>query len=137
MASRKFILLVFVSVLATDVLAQITNVRKWRKTEVDSLDHALFLQDEKMYAQACPLFEGILKNHPKEEFIKYSFAKCALYRSDKHEESYKILTEIYPKYDDIPEVRFEMAWAAHHMLRFDEAESLRAKHKSGLRCFPE
>jgi len=107
--------------------AQITNVRKWRKTEVDSLDHALLLYDDKMYEQACPLFEGILKNHPKEEFVKYSFARCALYRSDKHEEAYLILTELYPKYNDINDLKFDIALAALFNLRFDEAEDYLAK----------
>lgn len=107
--------------------AQITNVRKWRKSEVDSLDHALTLYDDKLYEQACPLFEGILKNHPKEEFIKYSFARCALYRSDKHEEAYLILTELYPKYNDINELKFDIALAALFNLRFDEAEEYLAK----------
>ncbi len=111
----------------TSSLAQITNVRKWRKTEVDSLDHALTLYDDKLYEQACPLFEGILKNHPKEEFIKYSFARCALYRSDKHEEAYLILTELYPKYNDINELKFDIALAALYNLRFDEADDYLAR----------
>ncbi len=113
--------------------AQITNVRKWRKSEVDSLDHGLTLYDDKMYEQACPLFEGILKNHPKEEFIKYSFARCALYRSDKHEEAYLILTELYPKYNDINEMKFDIALAALFNLKFDEAEDYLAKFMANKR----
>jgi len=119
--------------LGGEISAQITNVRKWRKTEVDSLDHALFLYDEEMFEEACPLFEGILRNHPKEEFIKYSFARCALYQSDKHEEAYLILTELYPKYNDINEMKFDIARAAHYNLRFDEAEEYLAKFMANKR----
>ncbi|HQQ93620.1 MAG TPA: hypothetical protein PLQ93_03625 [Bacteroidia bacterium] len=113
--------------------AQITNVRKWRKSEVDSLDHALFLYDEHMYEQACPLFEGIHRNHPKEEFVKYSFAKTALFRSDKHEEAYLLLTELYPKYNDIPDMKYDIALASLYNLHFDEAEEYLDKFMASKR----
>lgn len=119
---KRFVFLLLALSFGLSFCAQITNVRKWRKSEVDSLDFAMFLYDEKMFEEACPLFEGILQNHPKEEFIKYSFAKCALYRSDKHEEAYLILTELYPKYNDIPEMRYDIALGALYNLRFDEAD---------------
>jgi hypothetical protein len=74
-----------------------TNVRKWRKGEKDSLSNALLLYEENYVLQALPIFENILNNHPKEVFIQYSFAKCALYRSDKHLDAYKYFSEIYAK----------------------------------------
>lgn len=132
MLKRSVFLLLGLS-FGLSLCAQITNVRKWRKSQVDSLDFAMFLYDEKMYEEACPLFEGILKNHPKEEFIKYSFAKCALYRSDKHEEAYLILTELYPKYNDIPEMRYDIALGALYNLRFDEADQYVDKFLSSKR----
>jgi hypothetical protein len=128
-----FKLILITILLAGEMAAQITNVRKWRKSEVDSLDHALALYDDNLYEDACPLFEGILRNHPKEEFIKYSYARCALYRSDKHEEAYQILTELYPKYNDINEMKFDIALGALYNLRFDEAEDYLGKFMANKR----
>jgi hypothetical protein len=130
--AKRIILLLFICSFSI-ASAQITNVRKWRKSEVDSLDHALALYDENMFEEACPLFEGILRNHPKEEFIRYSFARCALYQSDKHEEAYLILTELYPKYNDINEMKFDIAQAALYNLRFDEAEDYLGKFMANKR----
>ncbi len=129
----RILLVLFYLAIVVDLSAQITNVRKWRKSEVDSLDHALALYDDERFEQACPLFEGILKNHPKEEFIKYSYARCALYRSDKHEEAYLILTELYPKYNDIHELKFDIALGALYNLRFDEADEYLSKFMTSKR----
>ncbi len=101
--------------------AQITNVRKWRKSEIDSLDNGLFLFDEGNFVSALPIFEDILSNHPKEEFIKYTYAKCAFYRSDKHEDAYKYLSEIYSKNKKIPDIKYDMALGALYTDKFDEA----------------
>lgn len=101
--------------------AQVMNVRKWRKSEKDSLDNAMYLIDEAQYQEALPIFDDLLKHHPKEEFLRYTFAKCALYRSDKHEDAYNYLTELYQKNNKIPDVQFDMALAAHYNYKFDEA----------------
>jgi len=42
--------------------AQVMNVRKWRKSEKDSLDNAMYLIDELQYLQALPIFDKLLKN---------------------------------------------------------------------------
>lgn len=101
--------------------AQVTNVRKWRKTEKDSLENGLFLYDERSYLQALPIFESIYNNHPSEEFIKYVYAKCGLYRSDKHEDSYTILYDIYQKNKRVDDIQYDLALAAHYNNKFDEA----------------
>jgi hypothetical protein len=98
-----------------------TNVRKWRKTEKDSLENGLFLYDEKSYLLALPIFENIYNNHPSEEFIKYVYAKCGLYRSDKHEDAYMILSEIYQKNKKVEDIQYDLALAAHYNNKFDEA----------------
>lgn len=107
--------------LAQVSFAQITNVRKWRSTEKDSLDNALLLYEEGLYLMALPVFENILKNHPNEEFIQYSYAKCAIFRSDKHEDAYKYLSAIYAKNKKVDEIDYDLAKAAHYSNKLDEA----------------
>jgi hypothetical protein len=102
-------------------LAQITNVRKWRKSEIDSLDNGLLLFDENNFTQALPIFENILSNHPKEEFLKYTYAKCAFHRSDKHEDAYLYLSEVYAKNKKVPDINYDMALGALYSNKFDEA----------------
>lgn len=123
----RFFYTLVIFLIVVSLSAQITNVRKWRKSEVDSLDYGLILYDDGLYPQAVPIFENIKNNHPKEEFIKYTFAKCALYRSDKHEEAYLILTELYPKYNDISDMNYDIALGALYNMRLDEADQYIAK----------
>jgi len=78
----RIFLLVFLQFLVVLVFSQITNTRKWRVTERDSLDYALFLYEEKNYVMALPIVEKVNLNHPKEDFIKYLYGICCLYRSD-------------------------------------------------------
>ena len=96
MKLNKFLIctLLFLYLAST---AQVTNVRKWRKTEKDSLENAMFFYDEKNYLRALPMLEQIYNNHPGEEFIRYIYARSALYRSDKHEDAYAILSALYEK----------------------------------------
>lgn len=119
MLSRFFIIIFLIATFSAS--AQLMNVRKWRLTERDSLDKAMEFFEEKYYLKALPLFEGILQNHPKEEFLKYSYAKCALYRADKHEDSYKYFTEVYEKNKKQPGIQYDMALVAHYNYKFDEA----------------
>jgi hypothetical protein len=113
--------IVFLFLLGLGLNAQVMNVRKWRISERDSLDYGMTLYDEKAYLAALPIFENILNNHPKEEFLKYTYAKCALYRADKHEDAYKYFTEVYEKNKKVPGMQYDMALAAHYAYKFDEA----------------
>ncbi|MES2680624.1 MAG: hypothetical protein V4635_12090 [Bacteroidota bacterium] len=120
----KKLLLVLVTVFfGLSAFSQITNVRKWRKTEKDSLNQALLMYEENLFLQALPIFEAILKNHPNEQFIQYSYAKCAIYRSDKHDDAYKYLSEIYAKNKKIDEIEYDVAKAAHFVNKLDEANA--------------
>ncbi len=118
---KKLLLVLITLFFGLGAFSQITNVRKWRKTEKDSLNQALLMYDENLYLQALPIFEGILKNHPNEQFIQYSYAKCALYRADKHEDAYKYLSEIYAKNKKIDEIQYDIARAAHYVNKLEEA----------------
>jgi Tol biopolymer transport system component len=121
----KKILFVLSVLLWVEALeAQIMNTRKWRKTEKDSLDNGLLLYDEKNYLLALPIFDNIYHNHPKEEFLKYIFGKCALYRSDKHDEAYQVLSDVYGKNKKVQDIEYDLAKAAHLTNRFDEAITL-------------
>lgn len=117
--------------------SQITNTRKWRKTEKDSLDNALLLYDEKNYLLALPIFDNIHRNHPKEEFIKYVFARCALYRPDKYEDAYSMLSEVYAKNKKVENIEYDMARASHLTNRFDEATTHVETFLAGKRISPE
>jgi hypothetical protein len=107
--------------ISSSILAQSMSVRKWRKTERDSLDNAILLVEEEFLAEAAPIFEALLNQHPKEGFLKYSFAKCALYRPDKHVLAYSYLKEVYDKNKSVPDIKYEMALASHYNNHFDEA----------------
>ncbi len=101
--------------------AQVMNVRKWRLSERDSLNKGMELFDEKFFVQALPIFENLLKQHPNEEFLKYTYAKCALYRTDKQPEAYKYFSEVYEKNKKTPDIQYDMALACHYNYKFDEA----------------
>lgn len=125
MTFRKLIFFILISFTHfypwTEASAQAMNTGKWRRTEKDSLDNALLLFDEKNYLMALPIFENIQNHHPKEDFIKYAYGKCCLYRSDKHEEAYTLLSEVYAKNKKILDIQFDLAQAAHYTNKFDEA----------------
>ena len=118
---KRILLVVITLILAQAVFSQITNTRRWRKTEKDSLNNALLLYEENQYLMALPFFQHILRNHPNEEFIQYSFAKCGLYRSDTHEEAYKYLSAIYAKNKKVDEIDYDVAKAAHFTNHLPEA----------------
>lgn len=117
--------------------SQITNTRKWRKTERDSLDNALLVYDEKKYLIALPVFEAIYNHHPQEEFIKYMFGKCALWRTDKYDEAYKVLNEVYTQNKKVADIEYDLARASHFTNRFDEATKLVDAYISNRRTSPE
>lgn len=118
---KKIVLLLCTVLISGTLFSQITNVRKWRKTEKDSLDMALLMYEEGLYLQALPIFDAINSHHPNEEFIRYSYAKCALFRSDKHEDAYDILSSIYARNKRIDEIDYDVARAAHYVTKLDEA----------------
>lgn len=134
---KKIVFVLFVFLYAQVVLSQITNVRNWRKSERDSLDLALLMYEENLFLQALPIFDDIKNHHPKEEFIRYSFAKCGLYRSDKHEEAYEILSDIYAKNKKIDQIQYDVAVAAHYATKLDEAMTAVNAYLSKRKVSPE
>lgn len=110
------------------VFSQITNTRKWRFTERDSLDNALLLYEEANYKIALPMLEQIYLNHPKEEFIKYLYGICCLYRPDKYDQSMMALSEVYAVNTNIDQIEYDLARAYHYNYKFDEALEMVNKH---------
>lgn len=120
MKANKFILFLLLASYIT-ASAQVMNVRKWRKSEKDSLDNGMYFIEEENYLRALPIFDALVDNHPKEEFLRYTYAKCALYRADKHEDAYTILTELYEKNKKVPEIQYDVALSALYNYKFDKA----------------
>jgi len=120
--------ILFFCLLTTSLFSQITNTRKWRFTERDSLDNALLLYEEANYRTALPYLEQIYLNHPKEEFIKYLYGICCLYRSDKYQECLTSLSEVYAVNTNIDQIEYDLARAYHYNYKFDEALEMVNKH---------
>jgi hypothetical protein len=129
--------IIFFCLLFSSGFSQITNTRKWRVTERDSLENALFLYEEKNYTMALPIFEKVNLNHPKEDFIKYLYGICCLYRSDKHDEALKALADVYAINTGIDMIEFDLARAYHYNYKFDEAIDFLNKHLSYKRIRPD
>ena len=122
--------LIFLCLLVSSAYSQITNTRKWRYTERDSLDNALLLYEEGNYKIALPVFEKVHQNHPTEDFIKYLYGICCLYRSDKYAECLTALSQVYANNSNIDQIEFDLARAYHYNYKFDEALDLVNKHLS-------
>jgi hypothetical protein len=101
--------------------SQTTNTKKWRKTENDSMQNALLLYEEGNYLLALPIYEKLYTAHPKEEYLKYCYGKCALQRSDKHEVALTLLTEVYAQNPKVDNIEYDLARANHYNYKFDEA----------------
>jgi hypothetical protein len=129
--------IIFFCFLFSSGFSQITNTRKWRVTERDSLDNALFLYEEKNYVMALPILEKVNLNHPKEDFIKYLYGICCLYRSDKHDEALKALADVYAINTGIDMIEYDLARAYHYNYKFDEAIDFINKHLSYKRIRPD
>ncbi|MBS1637941.1 MAG: PD40 domain-containing protein [Bacteroidetes bacterium] len=129
-----FILLCF---LFQSVTAQITNTRKWRKTENDSMQAAFLMFDEQRFAMALPIYQDLFLHHPKEEYLKYCYGKCALYRSDKHDTALVLLSEIYEKNKKAENIEYDLARAMHYNYKFDEAIALLDKFIARKKIDPE
>lgn len=95
------------------------------------------MYEEKNNLGALPIFDNIYHNHPKEEFIKYMFSKCALSRGDKYEEGYTALSEIYAKNKKVEDIQYDLARAAHLTNRFEEASTLVEAYLVNKRTRPE
>lgn len=106
------------------VFSQSTNTKKWRKSENDSMQNALLMFDDANYLLALPFYENLYNAHPKEEYLKYCYGKCALARSDKHEIALKLLGEVYEKNKKVDDIEYDLARANHYNYKFDEAIAL-------------
>lgn len=133
---RIFLIIGF-QILFFVVSSQITNTRKWRMAERDSLDNALLLYEEANYKIALPIFENIHLSHPKEDFIKYLYGICCLYRSDKYQECLTALSEVYANNANIDQIEYDLARAYHYNYKFDEAFEMVNKHLSYKRIKAE
>jgi WD40-like Beta Propeller Repeat len=120
----KNLLLLITITFSINTFAQSTNTKKWRKTENDSMQQALLLYEEANYLIALPIYEKLYLAHPKEDYLKYCYGKCALYRSDKHEMALTLLYEVYEKNKKVENIEYDLARAAHYNLLFDDALAL-------------
>lgn len=112
------VLLLLISLVG---FSQITNTRKWRKSENDSMQKGLLLYDEGNYELALPIYEQLYKSHPKEVFLQFIYGRCCLYRSDKHEEALTLLNGVYEKNKKAEGIEYDLARAYHYNYKFDEA----------------
>jgi len=85
------------------------------------LENAQHLFDEGNYVIALPIYDALLTNHPKELYLKYVTGLCGLYRSDKHDDALRLLTEVYEKNKKVAEIELDLAKASHLNYKFDEA----------------
>jgi hypothetical protein len=130
-------LLIYFLVFCTVTFAQVTNTKKWRKTEQDSMQKALIMYDEKDFKAALPIYENLFKAHPKEDFLKYVYGRCCLSRSDKHEDALTYLSEIYAKNKKAESILYDMARAYHYNYKFDEALAMVDQCIANKRTFPD
>jgi len=119
---KRSILIIVLLFFITSLYSQDKmKVGKWRKTERDSMENAQHLFDEGNYVIALPIYEALLQNHPKELYLKYVSGLCGLYRSDKHDDALRLLTEVYEKNKKTNEIELDLAKANHLNYKFDEA----------------
>ena len=137
MFSRFFVILILSVFAGLNVFSQTTNTRKWRKTENDSMQQALLLYDENNFLMALPIYENLYNSHPKEEYLKYCYGKCALERSDKHEDALRLLSEVYLKNKKIEDIEYDLARANHYNYKFDEALALLEIALANKKVMPE
>lgn len=109
-------------IFITDSVAQTMKTKKWRRTEVDSLNQALLMYDEGNYLLAYPIIEQIYNHHPKEVYLKYVLGKLSLTRSDKYDLALKLLEESYAANPKIQNIHYDIAKAYHYNYQFDKAE---------------
>lgn len=101
------------------------------------MQSALLMMDDGNYLQALPFYENLYNQHPKEEYLKYCYGKCALTRSDKHDVALKLLGEVYEKNKKIDNIEYDLARANHYNYKFDEAIVLIEKCLVNKKVSPE
>ncbi|MBP8033495.1 MAG: PD40 domain-containing protein [Bacteroidia bacterium] len=121
MLSKIYTAIILICFVGLNLISQTTNTKKWRKTESDSMQSALMMMDDGNYLQALPFYENLYNNHPKEEFLKYCYGRCALVRSDKHEIALKLLGEVFEKNKKVENIEYDLARANHFNYKFDES----------------
>ncbi|MDF2447936.1 MAG: ompA [Bacteroidota bacterium] len=137
MLQKLFFFFILAGIVSGTLSSQTTNTKKWRKSENDSMQSALMMLDDGNYLLALPFYENLYTNHPKEEFLKYCYGKCALYRSDKHEIALQLLSEIYQKNKKVDDIEYDLARANHLNYKFDEALGFIEKAIANRRVSPE
>lgn len=123
--------------ISSFLFSQVTNTRKWRKTENDSMQYALIMYDEKEYLAALPIYEALYKAHPDEVFLKFVYGRCCLYRSDKHQEALQLISEIYAKNKKAENIEFDLARALHLNYKFDESIAMADQYIANKRAVAE
>ncbi len=121
----------------TDLAAQTMKTKKWRKTEVDSLNEAILMYDEGNYLLAYPVFEQIYNHHPNETYLKYILGKLSLIRSDKYDLALKLLEESYAANPKIDNIHYDLARVYHYNYQFDKAEEHINQFLSQKKISPE
>lgn len=134
--TRNSILFLFIFSFSLSV-AQTMKTKKWRKTEVDSLNEALLMYDEGNFALAYPILEAIYYHHPKEIYLKYLAGKLSLTRSDKYDLALKLLEESYIANPKIENIHYDLARAYHYNYMFDNAEQHINQFLSQKKISPE
>jgi hypothetical protein len=134
MKFRLFIVFLLSSFIAS---AQVTNTKKWRKTENDSMQQALLLYDEGNFGLALPIYEKLYQSHPKEDFLKFVYGRCCLSRSDKHEEALQLLTSVYAKNKKAENIEHDLARAHHYNYKFDSAAIFVDQYLARKKILPE
>lgn len=121
---------IFLLTISVSLFSQNMKTRKWRQSELDSLQKAQLLFEESNFVMALPIYEKLQENHPKEMYLKYVLGICGLYRSDMHEKSLTLLSEVYAKNKKAQDIEYDLARANHFNYKFDEAISLIDKYLS-------
>lgn len=124
MLSKIYALLFICCFVCSNLFSQSTNTKKWRKTEQDSMQSALMMIEDGNYLLALPFYENLYNQHPKEEYLKYCYGKCALNRSDKHDVALTLLSDVYEKNKKVDDIEYDLARANHFNYKFDEALAL-------------
>jgi hypothetical protein len=119
MKKAAFLFLLFLSSIT--LFSQSMKTRKWRQTELDSLQKAQLLFEEGNFVMALPIYEKLQNEHQKEMYLKYVLGICGLYRSDMHEKSLELLTEVYSKNKKANDIEYDLARAYHYNYKFDQA----------------
>lgn len=133
----RSIILSLIVFTAFSAFSQSTKTKKWRKTENDSMQKALLLYEDGLYLLALPIYEQLYSSHPNEEFLKYVYGRCALYRNDKHETALTLLNEVYTKNKKADDIEYDLARAYHFNYKFDEADQFAEKYLNQKKLPPE